>query len=318
MTDEDVINRGVVEFEAERPMIESLLYVAGQFQVDHKTLAKSWVAEQLRVPIDVIDKIRRDEESAYKEVRAFLGQSTSLMQQLLNLYDLLAELLGKTKNSLDVHQMAALLHCFQACRYHMIMGNLACLRAHPIDQSSYRRKAIEFCAFAIKMMRSPEHAQIWMNAISNRAYDKYEAAFEICATIAESAEIMGPRLKKAYSTLSQQVHASPFAVATQIRVEERVHSLDYFQHQTDEKKTFLAMSFLSGLDHDYLILKALGAIIQEKTETFDQSTWNKALSQFEAAQKKVKEDWAPTLDPTGDFRKGKRPPRKNKKLGRQK
>lgn len=27
MTDEEVINRGVVEFEAERPMIESLLFV---------------------------------------------------------------------------------------------------------------------------------------------------------------------------------------------------------------------------------------------------------------------------------------------------
>lgn len=298
-----------IQLEVDSDLLEAIEGAAKLLKTDSKTLMKNWISEPLLRPIDEIDHVARNEEMAYRELRDFMGESMGWLQKILDLYRLLGELLGKTKNTLDAHQMAALLHCLQACRYNMIMGNLACLRGHPIDHSNYRRKAIEFCAFAIKMMRSPDHATIWMNAISNRAYDKYEKAFEICATIAESADIMGPGLKKLYSTLSQQVHASPFAIATQIRIDNRVHILDYFQHQTPEKKNFLAMTFLSAAGSDYQIVKALGEIIKQKTLTFDEKTWSAALADIDVLENKIKDAWAPTLDPTGDYRKGKKPPK---------
>ncbi len=302
-----------IELEVDQDLLNAIEGAASLLKTDPKTLLKAWISEPLSVPIDEIDHVARNEEMAYRELRGFIGEAMGLLQKILDLYRLLGELLGKTRNTLDAHQMAALLHCLQACRYNMIMGNLACLRGHPIDHSNYRRKAIEFCAFAIKMMRSPDHAAIWMSAISNRAYDKYEKAFEICATIAESADIMGTRLKKLYGTLSQQVHASPFAIATQVRIENRVHILDYFQHQTAEKKNLLAMTLLSAAGGDYQIVKALGEIIKQKTLTFDESTWIAALADVDALEHKIKDAWAPILDPTGDYRKGKKPPKPSTK-----
>lgn len=314
---ERIISRGIVQFRADEPLMRALLDAADHFHIPPGVLARSWVADQLTDPIDVVDLIKRQEDGAYKEVRTYLKNTGQLLGQLLGLYDLLSVLLGKTKNRLDANQLIALLHCMQSCRYQMIIGNLCCLRGHPFDQSSYRRKAIEFCAFAIKMLRSPEHAQVWMNAISNRAYDKYESKFPIMACISEAEDLMGPRLKKTYGVLSQQIHASPFAVATQVRVEtingQATHLLDYFQHQTDSKKQFLAMTFLSGIESDYLIIKALAGGIAEVTESFDQVTWDTAISHFDALRYAVKDAWAPTLDPTGHYRQGKKPPRPGKK-----
>ncbi len=308
---EKVIQRGIVQFRADEGLMRALLEVSDKMHIAPGVVARAWVTEQLTY-LDDVDLIRKQENDAYKEVRLYLGKAAGLVQGLLALYEVLHDLLGKTTNRLDANQLVGLLHCLQGCRYQMIMGSLCCLRAHPIDQASYKRKAIEFCAFAIKMLRSSEHAQIWMNAISNRAYDKYESAFGIMSCISEAEDLMGSRLKKTYGTLSQQVHASPFAIATQVRVENRMHMLDFFQHQTDPKRQFLAMTFLSGIENDYLIVKALAAAIAQVTDSFDNATWDKAVQDFDKLRYQIKDAWAPTLDPTGDFRQGKRPPRPGK------
>lgn len=312
---DSIIKRGLVQFRADEELMKALLQASKKTRIPYGVLARSWVAEKLAPAIDDIDYIRINDEYAYTEIREYLGPTTNLIEELLNLHKLLGELFESSKISLDAHQQLALLHCMQACRYQFLMGALTCLRAHPIDQSSYRRKAIEFCAFAIKMARNPEHAKTWIEAVnSNGKYDQYESAFKINAIITEACEIFDPRLKKMYGFLSQQVHASPFAITSQVRIEynpdgEPVHTIDYHQHQTDSKKQFLAMAFLSGIEYDALIVKALADVLISVSKAFDQISWNTALQAFQDLLKTEKANWAPTLDPTGYYRQGKRPPR---------
>ena len=312
---DSIVKRGLVQFRADEELMKGLLQASKETRIPYGVLARSWVAEKLTPAIDDIDYLRASDEYAYKEVREYLGSTTNLIEELLALHELLGELLGRSKSTLDTNQQLALLNCMQACRYQFLMGTLTCLRAHPIDQSSYRRKAIEFCAFAIKIVRSPEHAKLWLEAVnSNGKYDQYESAFKINAIITEACEIFDPRLKKMYGILSQQVHASPFAITSQVRIEytpdgQPVHTLDYYQHQTDSKKQFLATAFLSGIEYDALIVKAFADVLISVSETFDQTSWNTALQAFQDLLKTEKANWALTIDPTGYYRQGKRPPR---------
>lgn len=209
-------------------LAESFEYGITNSRIEHGGYSRKKNMQNKQTVLDDIDQIQLGEQEMLALITSHLGESVKLVQKLVDLYGLLGELLGKVPNSLDGQQLAALLHCLQASRYQMLIGNLACLRGHPIDQSGYRRKAIEFCAFAIKMLRSPEHAQIWMNAISNRAYDKYESAFSIMATIAEAEDIMGPKLKKAYNELSKQVHALCIFSGSACRYRKSSTSVSFF------------------------------------------------------------------------------------------
>lgn len=312
---EATVKRGVIQFRADENLTRALLAAAERADESLGSLVRHWVAEHLMDPIDDIDYLRRNEDIVYKEVREYLGDSVTLIEEIKDLYGLLSELIQTSKMKIDEFQLLGLLHCQQGCRYQFLMGNLALLRAHPIDQSSYRRKAIEYCAFAIRMLRNADSAQIWMNAISNRAYDRYEAAFPIAKSISEAEDLLGSRLKKMYGVLSQQVHASPYSIATQIRIVydlegNPVHTLDYFQHGSDQKKHFLALAFLSGLDHDFLIISALANAVSSVADKFDMQKWEAKHDEVRGKIQREKEKWAPTLDPGGYYRQGKKPPRK--------
>jgi hypothetical protein len=305
---EKAIERGIVQFRADESFMRALFTASDELHIPPGVIARSWVSDQL-THFDDLELIKKQDDFAYREVRKFLGKSTELIQQLLHLYDVLQELFNANPASLNAHQVIGLLHCLQGSRYQMLMGNLCCLRSHPIDQASYRRKSIEFCAFAIKMLRSPDHAQTWVNAISYRAYEKYESEFSIMSCISQAEDLMGPRLKKMYNTLSQQVHASPFSIATQIRVENQSHLLDFFQHQTDSKRQFLAMTFLSGIEGDGLIIKAYGAAISQISTNFQQQRWDYEVQKFDALRNQIKDFWAPVLDPDRRFREARPRPK---------
>src|SRR5262249_55152091 len=124
-----------------------------------------------------LDQIHACEEENYRQATALLGNSLSLVHDLLDLYALLAEMIpGSGIAHRDEIVSAA--HFLLGCRYQLTLGTLATLRGHLTDAFSYARKAIELCAFAARVKKHPHLAMIWLCAADDdAAYARYREKF---------------------------------------------------------------------------------------------------------------------------------------------
>src|SRR6266478_4228780 len=126
---------------------------------------------------DELDEIREAEEANYQTSLKALGDSVSLVQDLLDLHKVIATTAPKTKLILKAEYYVAL-HFILAARYHLTIGSLAALRGHITDALRSGRMAIELAGFAARVTSYPDLAPVWIDANdSDEAYERYSRIF---------------------------------------------------------------------------------------------------------------------------------------------
>jgi hypothetical protein len=94
---------------------------------------------------DELDDIREKEEANYQTSLKILGDSVSLVHDLLDVHALITTTAARSRLILKPEHYVTL-HLSLAARYHLTVGSLAALRAHPTDAVRNGRMAIECAA----------------------------------------------------------------------------------------------------------------------------------------------------------------------------
>jgi hypothetical protein len=244
-------------------------------------------------PVDELEEIDR---KAFTDSKAFIKPEL-LINSLYELHVLFADYYGRLLGKLCSNQREALSECIQAIRKEFVFGCITSLRAHTTDGESYRRKAVEFCAFGILILRSPQNAKIWLEALnSKRKYSQYKSRYKPMSVLKEVSDT-GIKLALLYEELCKEVHASPYAIKTQSRIfvvkdGRRINYLNYHDDWTVDGQYALAQSFVTGMEMDFFLLVTFAGAMAMQFPDLDMSEWvtkrDSVLAILETEKKRIK------------------------------
>lgn len=227
---------------------------------------------------DLISQLEQADHNAFIRSCEYI-QPNVLIAAIHELHELLPQYCIEVADLLSRNQREAISDCLQAIRKEFLFGCLTCLRAHSTDSENYRRKAIEFCAFGVQMLREPHWATIWLDSVkSKRKYREYKSNFKIME-ILKAVSDTGIKLALLYEELSKSVHASPYAIKTQTRIyllgQTRLNYLDYHDDATGAEQYALAQRFITEMYADFYIIVVFAAALSAKFSALDMSRWNR-------------------------------------------
>lgn len=247
-------------------------------------------------PLEIFDQFRIREEATFQELKALLGDSFSLIYDLLRLYDTFIDLALKPVFALnDSHQIPALLHSLQWMKHEAIAGTMTIVRGHISDSSNFSRRAIELCAFVSKMYADKEAAKRWMEAgTSNKAQERYLSTFPAWKLV---KELLTPDLIAMYEDDCLTVHPSFFAVAKRASLDEdRTHRFSYFDlEEDDEQQTYFIIEFFNLLLCHGKLMAHLTTVFYP-SGNFDSEKWMQAFSPFVNRWTAFQQHWKPVTD----------------------
>ena len=245
---------------------------------------------------EFFDGLREQEERNYQGLKRVLGESFELIHDLLALYDVFFKLSLKPVVKLeDAHQIPALLHSLQWMKHEAIAGTMTLMRGHITDSSNFSRRALEICAFIVRMYRDEEAAKRWMEAgTSNKARERYVSAFPAWKLV---KELLTPELVKMYEDDCLDVHPSFFAVTKRASLDDdRTHRFSYFDLDgNDGHQTFLVMNFFNICICHGKIMEFLTTVFYPSGH-FDSEKWLAVYVPFVQKFQALRELWRPIID----------------------
>jgi hypothetical protein len=168
--------------------------------------------------LEEIIQVHDSEEENYREARRVLGKSISLVQDLIDLYELLAKMIEESGIK-PRDEIVSASQFLLACRYQLTLGVLSLLRGHLTDSFYFTRKAIELCAFAARIKNHPHLAMVWLCAgDDDTSYKKFREKFSPGKLFPEDHAILG-KLCDQYDLCSKHSHPSIFSLARNIATE---------------------------------------------------------------------------------------------------
>ena len=166
---------------------------------------------------DELDDIREKEEANYKTSLKVLGDSVSLVEDLLDVHALITTTAARSRLILKPEYYVTL-HFSVAARYYLTIGTLAALRAHPTDAVRNGRMAIECAAFAARVKANPDMAPVWIDAgLSDEAYERYLKVFSSGKIFPDEHPVLR-ELGRRFDTTSKLSHPSLYALAQHVRI----------------------------------------------------------------------------------------------------
>lgn len=172
-----------------------------------------------------LEELSKTEALNFAESSRVLQESLGLVGELETLYELLPPLLRwppSGANSDESISMLAAVHELAFCRRQLSMGVLTLFRAYWGDSLTHLRRAIESCAFAVRMMKHHNLIQDWQNAATgDSAYADYRRSFKPKDLFPDSAHAdydpILSELKDTYDLCSKMIHGSIFGLAGHFR-----------------------------------------------------------------------------------------------------
>ncbi|MEP7362311.1 MAG: hypothetical protein ABI972_03580 [Acidobacteriota bacterium] len=207
----------------------------------------------------------------------------------------------------------AVLNQFIISRMLLTQGGLSVLKMYQGDALMHLRKAIEMCAFGIRINKHPELARTWVEAGKDLDKDwkklKYKAYRDAFATKlvfpAKGHPDFDPAvadLKHIWELCSKPVHGSIFGVASYLANFPRGQKGqmgEFFDLEDD----FLQSLFFYTLCTHLTILKLLGAVIESYMD--DPAPWRKELQYADHKLDRHLRKWIPSIKALGSARKEK-------------
>lgn len=200
------------------------------------------------VPADSVtelEQIYRNADGNYQKSVQFLGHSVSLIQDLVDLSQRIADVAAGSPLALkNEHIMGATF--LLAARYYLVTGVADCLRLHLTDTYAKTRMAIEQVAFAARVKRHPHFARIWMNAgEDDAAYDEYREKFK---KLFPADVPLLKELGERYDICAKRTHPSVHSFASRARVIESKRfydfKFDYFEAASDGSEPVRTFFFI--------------------------------------------------------------------------
>jgi hypothetical protein len=241
---------------------------------------------------DELDEIREAEEANYKTSLKVLGDSVSLVQDLLDVHKLIAATAPKTKLILKAEHYTTL-HFTLLARYHLTIGSLATLRAHLSDAIRSGRMAIEAAAFAARMKRHPALAAAWIDANQDDdTYERYLRSFSGGKIFPEKHAVLR-ELGRRFDVTSRLSHPSIYALAEHVRtvktgsgVEVKFH---YFPVDKDDHGE-PARTFFWTIDTHFGVLRIFVEVLAD-TLMSDRKAIDLRMNGVDAKLSVHKERW---------------------------
>ncbi len=223
---------------------------------------------------DELDEIRTGEEANYQISLKLLGDSVSLVQDLLDLYKLMAEIASKSRLAVR-NEFFTGLHFLAASRYHLTIGALAALRTHISDAQRSGRMAIELAAFAALVKRQPALAMVWLNAGQDEAsYKRYRRTFSSQNLFPDDDPLL-KSLGDRFDTTSKLSHPSIYSLAEHTRITRTDSAMNLEFHYFTVKKDNArepTLTYFWTLDTHFGVLRVFEQVLKEVLEG-DRGHW---------------------------------------------
>jgi hypothetical protein len=246
--------------------------------------------------VNEIERVAAGEILNYEVSKSGLGDSLSLVQDVVDLYQLFVSLIEQSKIP-PKDEVVAPAYFLSGCRYQLVVGVLALLRGHVSDSFHFSRKAIELSAFAARVKKHPHLAMVWLQAWHNPgAYEKYREKFSPGKLFPDDHVLLG-KLYDRYDFASKFVHPSFYSMARHVKVINESAGFhldfDYFElHDTDPAEP--AGTFLWIIDTHFGIVRVfeevLGSILNANRDL-----WESRRDSVDAKILMHKNKWRSTL-----------------------
>jgi len=230
-----------------------------------------------------IENIHDAEEDNYRIALKILGDTSSLHEELVELYQVLRGISVKSKIAAR-DEIVTGLHLLVACQYQLTIGCLAALRCHLTDSFRSSRMAIELAAFAARIKRHPHLALVWLNAGDNdQAYEDYRKKFSGGKLFPDDDELL-KQLGDRYAFSSKLGHPSVYSMASHTKITKTDSGLsiqfDYFQVKKNDP-TEPTQTFLWTIQTHFMILRVFEDVLADAL-AYDRAVWELRRNQFEA------------------------------------
>ena len=201
-----------------------------------------------------LHEVAEKAEAHYRESLRFLGDSVSLVEDFVHLYQRALDIAaGSPLANQPEHLLCA--EFLMATRYYLVTAVLACFRGHIVDVYPGTRQAIEQAGFAALIKRRPDLAIVWRDASRNKAtYNEYLNSFRSKELYPASHPQLN-ELRSRYDVCARQTHPSIHSFAGRSRMEEddRSFTLKFYYFQVSSDGSEPVGSFLWILNTHMLI-----------------------------------------------------------------
>jgi len=222
--------------------------------------------------MDEIEQVHEIDEANYELSKRLLGDSFSIVQNLLDLYSELGRLIEGTLVK-PPNELVIAVQFVLACRYQLTLGALTAFRGHLTDSSAYTRKAIELCGFAWGVKQDPDLASLWINAgDTEAAYSAYENKFRTGKLFPKGHHVLR-ELRNRYDVCSKLSHPSIYSLSRHIQADPSAATirLNYSELKPQDPSEPIR-TLLVIVDTHFGILRIFEEIFSDLI-AHDRSTW---------------------------------------------
>jgi len=245
-----------------------------------------------------LDALRSGEENNYKAACSQIGESVSLIEDLVGLYELMASMF-EASGAPPRDEIFAPSQFLLMNRYNLTLAALSAMRGHISDSFYFSRKAIEACAFAARIKRGPKLATDWLRAVEDdSSYEKFREKFSAGKLFPQGDSLLAI-LKGRYSLCCKMTHPSIISFGGHLGVEEgqslfRV-KFDYFQlNDSDTSEPIRTLLFIA--DTHLGILRIFEEVLAPVVK-HDRKRWQVNLNAVDAKIALHKNKWRQTVAP---------------------
>lgn len=243
-----------------------------------------------------LDSVRKGEETNYDVACSRIGDSISVIQELIDLYELMASMV-ETSGIPPRDEVIAPGQFLLMNRYNLTLAALAAMRGHINDSFYFCRKAIEACSFAARIKRNPKLATDWVRAVEDDcSYEKFREKFSGGKLFPKGHSLLTV-LKERYSLCCKMTHPSIISFGRHLDVQQGQTQyrlkFDYFQ-LTDSDPSEPIRTVLFIADTHLGILRVFEEILAPVVN-HERKKWEIYLNAVDAKIGTHKNTWKTTI-----------------------
>lgn len=243
-----------------------------------------------------LTRMREAEENNFQTSLERLGDTASLVEDLLAGYEALFRLLRETEDPPEHLFSVSLL--FLSCAYQFEKACLECLRGRLTDSVQITRRAIEAAAFSVRIARHPHLAEVWLKAsIEDGTYETYRKKFTACKLFPAGDPVL-ERMGRRWDSSSRQSHTSAYSLSrrSSIRLEDDKLEFEFAQFEVeDADHSEPARALLWIMDTHFGVLQLFEGVLTQQLGPSGLSAWQVRKNALDAKFSEHKERWRPLI-----------------------
>lgn len=246
----------------------------------------------------VLSELIEAEAHNFVASKEALGKTLELVNDFESVYEGLTPILTQPKGdpeSDDVVAVVSIIHELMFCRGLLTKSVLSIMRGYQGDAMLHLRRAIEACAFAVRLSKHPELSRVWAKAfVDDAAYKIYRKSFKPEDLFPNGKhpdhDPILTELKSKYDLSSKLMHGSIFGMAGHfgaLDLGKQTYNLKFFDLPLDH--SLISVVFLILYTHRRF-LHLFGRILEPHTANRIAS-WQVHFNSVEANLEVHRADW---------------------------